>query len=297
MTQANPGLKTPFIGVSPKKVKFRKKSPEGLAGAAPSSAHPNFTYHGGLVVVNPQVYTIFLGDWVSTQNQDRANRLNQFIIDLMKSTYMNILSQYGSGSTGSFIQSVFIANSNLTLKDAGIRAILQDAINNNRIPEPKNPSNVNIIFLDNATGIKDTDIIICEPANDNAFGYHNFFTTSAGNSCYYAVVPGLIDDCLRKSCGSDSTCSLQLGHSQEQRQTQVTSHEFSEMISDPQLNAWFDPNDGENGDICNGQTGTISVGANAWLVQLMYSKTDDDKSNGKITCISSVVNPYPSLIP
>jgi hypothetical protein len=265
--------------------------------AALASAYPNFNYHGGVVVVKPLVYTIFLGDWVSAQNQDRANRLNQFIIDLMNSTYMNILSQYGSGSTGSFIQSVFIANSNLTLKDADIRVILQDAINNSRIPEPKNPSNVNIIFLDNATGIKDTDIIICEPANDNAFGYHNFFTTGAGNSCYYAVVPGLIDDCLRKSCGSDSTCSLQLGHSQEQRQTQVTYHEFSEMISDPQLNAWFDPNDGENGDICNGQSGTIGVGANTWLVQLMYSKTDDDKSNGKITCISSVVNPYPSLIP
>ncbi len=297
MTQANLGLKTPLKGVPPKKIKFRKKLPTGLAGAAPVSAHPNFMYHGGPVVVNPQVYTVFLGDWVSAQNQDRAKRLNQFIIDLLNSTYMNILSQYGCGSTGSFIQSTFITNSNLNLKDVDIRAILQDAINSNRIPEPKNPSNINIIYLDNVTGVKDTDITICEPANDNAFGYHDFFNTSSGNSCYYAVVPGLIDDCLRKSCGSDSSCSLQLAQSQEQRQTQVTSHEFSEMISDAQLSAWFDPKDGENGDICNGQTGTMTVGGNVWTVQLMYSKTDDDNSNGKITCISSVVNPYPSLIP
>jgi hypothetical protein len=297
MTQANLGLKTPLKGVSPKKIKFGKKLSGDLAGAAAGSAHPNFTYHGGPVVVIPQVYTIFLGNWVTAQNQDRANRLNQFIIDLLNSTYMNILSQYGCGSTGNFIRSAFIANSNLNLKDVDIRAILQDAISNNLIPEPKNPSNINLIYLDNATGFKDTDIIMCEPANDNAFGYHNFFTTSAGNSCYYAVVPGLIDDCISKTCGSDSSCSLQLAESQEQRQTQVTSHEFSEMISDPQLNAWFDPKDGENGDICNGQSGTISVGANVWTVQLMYSKIDDDKSKGKITCISSVVNPYPSLIP
>ena len=41
---------------------------------------------------------------------------------------------------------------------------------------------------------------MCEPAGDNAFGYH-FFTTTAGHEFYYAVIPALTDTCLKESCG------------------------------------------------------------------------------------------------
>jgi hypothetical protein len=69
----------------------------------------------------------------------------------------------------------------------------------------------------------------------------------------------------------------------------VASHEFSEMISDPQLNAWLDKLTGnENGDICNGNSGTIAVGANTWTVQRMYSKLDDMLSGGATTCIAGL---------
>jgi hypothetical protein len=39
-------------------------------------------------------------------------------------------------------------------------------------------------------------IVMCEANSDTAFGYHNFFTTTAAHKCYYAVVPGLDDTCL-----------------------------------------------------------------------------------------------------
>jgi len=64
------------------------------------------------IIQNPQVYQVFLGDWSSSTNQARATRLNQFITDLMTSNYMNMLAQYGCGSTGSLVNSVFIASSN-----------------------------------------------------------------------------------------------------------------------------------------------------------------------------------------
>ena len=62
---------------------------------------------------------------------------------------------------------------------------------------------------------------LCQP-DDTAFGFHNFFKTTAGNSFYVAVVPGLTDTCLKNACtqastGGDAGCSLKLAQTQLQR--------------------------------------------------------------------------------
>jgi hypothetical protein len=63
--------------------------------------------------------------------------------------------------------------------------------------------------------------------------------------------------------------------------------------TDPQLNAWFDPDPqtGKVGDICNGQTDTITVNANTWAVQKIYSATDD--LDGSPVCQSQASSPEP----
>src|ERR1700722_3830202 len=278
----------------------------GSGGSAGSWSFPFFVYNGGPVVNNPQVYNIFLGDWSSAANQNRATRLNQFITDLMSSSYMNILSQYGCGSSGTFVNGVFIANTNHALLDSDLHTFIQNAINGKTLPEPTSGNSVvYIFFLDDSTGIADGTNILCEASGDNAFGYHSSFTTTAGNQGYYAVVPGLTDTCLANSCpGGDAGCSLQTTMTQEQRQTKVLSHEFSEMISDPEGAGPFawqdfaDASSGENGDICNFKTpGTITVGANTWTVQPMYSKWDDMQATGAPTCIFGPPSPLPSLLP
>ena len=165
---------------------------------------------------------------------------------------MNILSQYGCGTTGTLANSVFIPSSDHDLSATDIKNILQTAINSNQIPEPTNPSICYIMFLDDATAVNDAEsgAIMCEPTSDNAFGFHYFFSTTAGNLCAYAVVPGLLDTCLRITCfRGDSKCSLHLAQTQEQRQTQVTSHELAEMFSDPKFpTGWFGPMSDENGE-------------------------------------------------
>jgi hypothetical protein len=92
---------------------------------------------------------------------------------------------------------------------------------------------------------------------------------------------------------------LQLSHTQEQRRTQVASHEFAEMVTDPvPPTGWYDqsdPNSGEIGDICNGQSDTITVGPNTWTVQRIYSSTDDQQSGGSNYCLSQVTSPGPLL--
>jgi hypothetical protein len=275
-----------------------------LAAAQPVAAgHPNFTYHGGPVISCSTVFASFWGDqWLSDPaTTQRAGRLAQFLKDLLASKYMNILSQYGAGNgagaAGIFVRSGFISSVPNNLDETSIHTTIQNCINAGVVPEPGNPSNMAfMIFLADDIAVNSANLgaVMCEPNGDTAFGYHFFSTTTAGNPFYYSVVPGLTDTCLKRSCPSDASCSLHLTETQEQRQTQVTSHEYAEMVTDPQLTAWFEPG-AENGDICNGESATITVGPNTWTVQRMYSKFDDINSNGAVQCVVEPANPIPKL--
>jgi hypothetical protein len=271
-----------------------------------AAAFPNFSYHGGPVVHCAKLFSSFWGDaWLNDPTHiARAARLSQFLKDIVASNYMNVLSQYGAGSgagSGLFMQASFVHNIVGNLTDAVIRTTIQSAIDTGALPEPGDPSNTCVIvYLAEGIGVGNPgdDIVMCEATADTAFGYHNFFSTTAGHKCYYAIVPGLEDGCLTDSCATDAGCSLHLSETQEQRQTQVTSHEFSEMITDPELDAWFDSTSGaENADICNGQADTITVGPNTWTVQRTYSKADDVATNGATICRTVADSPIPALTP
>ncbi|HET9177968.1 MAG TPA: hypothetical protein VFQ24_06380 [Terriglobia bacterium] len=302
-----PDLRNHRGGVSPRMhaPAIRGARTKRQKGKKQAGKFPNFTYQGGPVIASPQVYTSFWGAlWSDALHQARALRLNQFHRDLLASGFMNVLSQYGvgngAGNSGAFVGDSLISDTPETLTDPTIQATIQSAIDRGVIPEPAAPSNIAlIIYLDENSGVNDPSdqLVLCEPQNDSAFGYHNFFTTTAGHKFYYAVIPGLTDMCLKESCAQDSGCSLHLAETQEQRQTQVASHEFAEMTTDPELNAWLDPQAGENGDICNGESATISIGGNSWTVQRTYSKTDDMATGGQSYCVATAPAPIPPLKP
>jgi hypothetical protein len=307
-------------GVRPHKPKTRP-SPRVADPTSPGTGagnDPNLLYRGGPVLFEPTVWLVFLGDWTSTANQNRATRLGQYVTDFLGSSYMNVLSQYGTGSTGTNAGSVFLPNTIASLTHADLVNLLQGAINSanpaTHLPEPVTPYAC-MIFLDNNTGVDDTSVpgsptVLCDGTNDNAFGYHTFFTTTAGNPFYYGVTGGLTDTCINQGCPPGTIgCSLNTTLTQEQRQTVVCSHELSEMFTNPQNSgviatsdlAWVDLADqtGEIGDICafTGTFGTITVGSNTWSVQPMFSKIDDQETNGATTCITSAPSPLPSLLP
>ena len=274
--------------------------PAIVAAPAKGGAFPNFTNHGGPIIATPRVSVSFWGSlWQSdAAHSSAAARLTQFCQDLLNSPFMNVIAQYGVGA-GTFAGSTTIASVAAQLTDASIHTVIQQAINAGTLAEPpaQNTSDVLIVYLDENTDVNDSGaaLVLCAPQGDTAFGYHNFFTTTAGNTFYYAIIPALTDQCLQESCpGGDSTCSLQLTLTQEQRRTQVTSHEFAEMTTDPQLNAWYDPQNGENGDICNGETDTITVGGNSWNVQRIYSKYDDVQTGGTTYCLARAPSPKPA---
>src|SRR5216683_6359976 len=287
-------------GVSKKSA--HETAPKPAAGPA-APAHADFVWNGGPVISCPLLYTTFWGpSWTnSPSGLTEAGRLSQFCQDLMASQYMNVLSQYGAGG-GLFIQASFVHNVASSISDTDIHNILQTAINAGAIPEPpaNNTTHVIVIYLDSSIAVKDTGlgIAMCEPSGDNAFGYHFFFKTAKGNNCYYAVIPALDDACLKNTGCGGGGCSLNLSQTQEQRRTQVTSHEFAEMVTDPAFpTGWFGPSSDENGDICNGQSAFITVGANNWDVQAQYSKTDDIATNGASFCRATAPTPMAKLSP
>ena len=278
-----------------------------VAAAPGQPAFPGFMYNGGAVVTSPVVYASFWGAlWSDSAQQASAQRLSLYLQDLVASNFMNVLSQYGVGTgagSGQFMQASFVANVANQLADADIQSTIQQAIDAGQIPEPpaNNTSQVLVIFLDENTEVNDANlgIVMCEPQGDTAFGYHNSFTTAAGNPFYYGVIPGLDDACLQNSCGNNP-CSLNPSLSQEQRRTQVASHEFAEMLTDPvPPSGWYDqndPNSGEVGDICNGESDTITgASGNTWTVQRIYSAYDDQQTSGGNYCLSQASSPEPLL--
>jgi hypothetical protein len=292
-------------GVSTEIRQLQPTEPSDLQGrAVAAAADPGFGYQGGPIIANPQVHASFWGaNWTDATHAPRRADLLQFVQDFLASDYMNTLSQYGvgngAGQCGTWLGASDLPTAAGQMSDSDIHTSIQSMINAGTLPEPASPSEIALlIFLDETIEIDDTNmgIVMCEPQQDTAFGYHFFFTTAAGNQFYYSVVPALDDTCLKNSCAQDNACSLHLAQTQEQRQTQVASHEFSEMVTDPEISAWRDPNTGaENGDNCNGQSGTITVDGRTWTVQLMYSKTDDQ--NGQPACVLGPANPLPSLLP
>ena len=278
--------------------------PELPAAPAAGQRAPDFKYNGGPVLRCPQVYGAFWGpQWSNPAHVTRSNHLVQYMKDLLASKYMNVLSQYGvgfgAGAAGSYVKTTFVSGAPSQLNEPGIHSIIQACINSGALPEPPaTHSNICLmIFLDESIAVRDPGIgvAMCEPSGDNAFGYHFDFVTTAGHEFYYAVIPALSDTCLTETCGGGG-CSLSLAQPQEQRITQVASHEFAEMVTDPKFTkGWFGPSSDENGDICNGQTASITVGANTWAVQRQYSKADDVATNGGKFCVVDAPNPMPEL--
>jgi hypothetical protein len=108
---------------------------------------------------------------------------------------------------------------------------------------------------------------------------------------YYAVVGALTDQCLQQSCPDDNQCNLHLSQSQLQRITLAASHEFAEMLTDPAPFSGWVP---EIGDVCAGTTTTVTVGANTWTVQPLYSVEDDLATGGGTLCVGSKTAPAPA---
>jgi len=61
----------------------------------------------------------------------------------------------------------------------------------------------------------------------------------------------------------------------------VSGHELSEMLTDPQLNAWYDQRGSENSDKCAWTfSGTVAIGGDNWKIQGNWSNAAANTNSG-----------------
>lgn len=252
--------------------------------------HTTFISQGGLVLKTPKVFNVFLGNWTA----QRVSRLNAFTKDMLKSTLMDVLKQYGyiSGTfVGSAVVSPIARNvTYISLNEQALAEVIDQAIENGNIPEPSENMCYMIYLGDEVTfSDNDLDVRCCMTNNNTAFGFHHYFETANRNTFIYSVTPSLSDECITRTCMSSPTCAMNIDRqNQEERITQVASHEYTEMVTNPTGKGWYDIKGGEEiADVCNGGTAKITVGQNVWNVQKQYSLNDDKATSGRLSCVSS----------
>jgi hypothetical protein len=223
---------------------------------------PSVTYHGGPLLNNVGVETLYYGrNWFDVPTLfNQALQLDRFMSSITDSVYMDQLTEYSEPGKiigrGHFLDGVTSSN-NLTpnqfVQDQDIRnqinAYIQSGVlhrpDSNRLYVVFTPPNIHV-QLGNKNSINDF------------LGYHWTFTDSFGETVYYAVV-----------VHQAGNASLQ-GYNAFQQFTKVTSHELAEAVTDPNtLNGWFDANGNEIGDLTNGGADITTL--NGYTVQNEWS--------------------------
>jgi hypothetical protein len=259
--------------------------------AAPAGAH--LTYFGGPIISNVHVVQVLYGS--GSYNAQVAGSssptMGNFYGDITgaNSGYVSLLTQYnttvsggtnqtiGNGSfDGLFQISPSAGNNGSTISDAQIQSELLAQITAGHLPAPildaaGNVNTLYMIFFPPGKTITQGGSSSCVAGGFCA--YHG--TTSSllnGKNVLYGVMPDMQTGlCATGGCGSSSVFG---------NYTSVTSHELTEAITDADVGiatvfgpplAWYDMNNGEIGDICNGQQGSYTANGTTYTIQLEFS--------------------------
>lgn len=206
------------------------------AGAAPASRTPNrvrLTYHGGPLLQNVQVATLFWGsDWKAN---DLTDYFNGFFRALFADRrYLANLAQYNTtnytiGNGALAATTTDDQKLGATIQDSDIRAEIRSQIAAGHLPKPT-ADTVYFVFTPPKTVVVDE---YGDDSQNDFAGYHDFDFSSDGFA--YAVIP--YDE----------------RHSDPRGMTEYASHELAEAITDPEPGdntvGWYDDRNGEIGDI------------------------------------------------
>ena len=279
------------IPASGELIKIARLATNSTSPKAAATAAPKLIYYGGPVIANVKVITIW---WGGVSKVQYASQLEKFYAGVTKSNWFRIFSEQSTTSTkigmGSWVKSFSDSTAPTgTVTDTQIQSRLKALISNGSVPAPDANTYYAIHFAPGIT-IKDGTDISCQ----QFCAYHGTIAYSVSVPyIYYGIMPDQGGSCA-SGCGSNSNRFNNL--------CSVSSHELGEMVTDPAVGlatslasplAWYDPNNGENGDICNAQQGT-TVGSDgvAYTVQAMWSnKANACLINAPLAPVSPPVSP------
>jgi len=277
-------------------------------GAAPADAGQlaiagaNAEYFGGPVISNVHVVQVLYGSgaYLSNVSSLAAPSVASFFTDVTQSPFFDMLNEYstvgvtatdgtaGTNQTighgffdGQFTITPSAANNGATITDGQIQAELLSQVASGNLPAPVMDAQGNIdtiymIYFPPGKTIRLGNMSSCVVGGFCA--YHSSTTgTFSSHRLYYGVLPDVQPPgACSVGCGAGSVFDIV---------TNVTSHELAEAVTDPDVGiatslarplAWFDPVNGEIGDICVGQRGSTTANGTTYTVQQVFSNFQDD---------------------
>ncbi|HJQ03477.1 MAG TPA: hypothetical protein VJ851_17910 [Jatrophihabitans sp.] len=209
--------------------------------AAPMASGGPLYSHGGPVQNAPAVYLLFWG--FTSDPQGEESYLQSFLNHVGCTSWLKTVNQYGGGYC----------------------SIYKGAWADSSIP-PTTPTDAQIqseaLAFANYLGLSHSNVnaqlVIATPTGHSTSGFGSSYCAYhgvvGGTSLSYTDLPYMSD--AGYSCGWGSVTG-----SPEDGVSIVEGHELAEAITDPLLNAWYDANGSEIGDIC-AWTGLADINLN-----------------------------------
>jgi hypothetical protein len=236
------------------------------AGHAARTSSPNLLYHGGPVMTSPTVVQpIFWGTSWPSYSGDEISGIDSFYAGVNNSSYAKTNTEYTNNS-GTYVSPGVNANAHVTDGSAAparapsTSAILAEVAK--LYPRPT----ANAYY----------PVYIDQPRGHAGYCAWHSSGTINGVSVQFAFFFKLDGD---PGCDPQSTTSQSEGL---QALGNVTGHELSEMMTDPQLNAWYDSQGAENSDKCAWTFGgsLITFGSTSWKIQGNWSNNAYNSNTG-----------------
>ena len=266
-----------YVHAMPYRTQAERDAAQVRADAIINAAGAHLSYFGGKVVQNAKVVQVIYGSgtYAAGVNSGTTN-LGTFYTSILASAYVDWLTEYNTTSPVQHIgRGTFGGKSTITplasrdgstISDANIKSEISAQITAGHLPAPTN----NTIYMINFPKGKHISQGGSKSCVAGGFcAYHGTFKKGTQN-VYYGVLPDM-------SAGSG--CDVGCGNgSAFGNQTSVASHELIETITDAEIGlatvvgpplAWYDSANGEIGDICNAQQGSI----NGYTVQKEWSNS------------------------
>jgi hypothetical protein len=214
-------------------------------------------YGGGPLLDHVQIETVFYGQqWHDDPAlYQSTGTIDGYFNDITQSSYMDLLNEYGVGR-GSFRDGVINLGDpprGSVVDDTEIQTMLDTGIHQGYFDAPS-PNQLYFVYtlpnvlVTSGNGDSQTEFL----------GYHTMFNDPTLGPIYYAVIPHPIGN-------SDI-----FGFNSFQQQTDVSSHELAEAVTDPDVQTgWQDPAagaGGEIGDLAEGYHGLLD----GYVVQAEY---------------------------
>jgi hypothetical protein len=217
---------------------------------------PTVTYHGGALLQNVGIETLFFGqNWSSDSTlYQQAARLNGFLQYLTNSSYMDMLTNagYGVGRGTAVNGPISLANLSGIVDDTRIQGLLADYINAGFIQFPDS-NRLYFVYVDPGIEVSFGGETSGHEFGINHFlGYHYSFLGPGDREVSYAIIP---------YPGGVNVSNANLPDPFD-GMTCTSSHELAEGVTDPQPNGipgWIDDQlaaanqPDEIGDICNNE--------------------------------------------